>query len=136
VEMGIEPFLIASTVNGVVSQRLVRRICDQCRLPYEPSVEELAFFEEAGGRVPADGFTQGTGCNFCSRTGYLERVGVFELVLMTNELKKLLIGGAAVEEMRAATIAHGTRTLLDGGVALVESGKTTIAEIISSIYVL
>ena len=136
VEMGIEPFLIASTVNGVVSQRLVRRICDQCRVPHEPSVEELAFFEQSGGTIPSRGFTQGRGCNFCARTGYLERIGVFELVKMTNQLKKLLIAGAPVDELRNTAVGEGTQTLLDGGIALVESGTTTIAEIISSIYVL
>lgn len=136
VEMGIEPFLIASTVNGVVSQRLLRRICDHCREPYEPSIEELAFYEASGGRVPARGFSQGRGCNFCARTGFLERVGVFELLLMSNEIKKLLIGGASVEDLREAAVREGTRTLREGGVALVEDGTTTIGEIISSIYVL
>ena len=135
-EMGIEPFLIASTVNGVVSQRLVRRICDQCRAPYEPSIEEIAFYEEAGGRPPTRGYTQGRGCNFCARTGYLERVGAFELVRMTNTMKRLVIAGAPLDEMRAAAVADGTRTLLNSGVDLVESGVTTIAEILSSIYVL
>ena len=136
VEMGIEPFLIASTVNGVVSQRLLRRICDQCREPYEPSIEELAFYEASGGRRPPLGFTHGRGCNFCARTGFLERVGVFELLLMNSEIKKLLIAGGSVEDLRDAAVRGGTRTLRDGGVALVEEGVTTISEIISSIYVL
>lgn len=136
VDMGIEPFLIASTVNGVVSQRLLRRICNQCRVPYEPTVEELAFFEQAGGAAPAKGFSQGLGCNFCSRTGHLDRVGVFELVVMSTQIKRLLIEHVSVEELRAAAIGEGTRTLLDGGIALVEQGVTTIAEVISSIYVL
>ena len=135
VEMGIEPFLIASTVNGVVSQRLLRRICDQCREPYEPSIEELAYFDEAGGRRP-DRFTHGRGCNFCSRTGFSERVGVFELVMMTHQIKKLLVEGASVDRLRAAAVDEGMRTLRDGGISLVESGVTTIGEVISSIYVL
>jgi len=136
IEMGIEPFLIASTVNGIVSQRLLRRICEQCREPYEPSIEELAFYEVSGGRPPARGFTQGRGCNFCAHTGFQERVGVFELLRMTNRIKKLLIAGSSVEDLREAAVLDGTRTLRDGGVVLVESGVTTIAEIISSIYVL
>lgn len=136
VEMGIEPFLIASTVNGVVSQRLLRRICDQCREPYEPPLEELAFYEASGGRRPAQGFTHGRGCNFCARTGFLERVGVFELLLMTSEIKKLLIAGSSVEDLRDAAVRGGTRTLRDGGIRLVEEGVTTIGEIVSSVYVL
>ncbi|HET7488547.1 MAG TPA: GspE/PulE family protein [Acidimicrobiales bacterium] len=135
-EMGIEPFLIASTVNGVVSQRLVRRICDQCREPYEPSIEEMAFYHQAGGRPPDKGFTQGRGCNFCARTGFLERVGVFELLRMTSPIKQILIEHASLDALREAAQAQGTRSLLQGGVELVEQGVTTIGEIISSIYVL
>jgi len=136
VEMGIEPFLIASTVNGIVSQRLLRRICNQCREPYQPPVEELAYFDEAGGRTRPEGFTHGRGCNFCSRTGFSERVGVFELVTMSNHIKQQLIAGASVDELRATAVQEGTRTLRDGGISLVEDGITTIGEVISSIYVL
>ena len=136
VEMGIEPFLIASTVNAVVSQRLLRRICEQCREPYEPSIEELAYYGDAGGRTPPRGFTHGRGCNFCSRTGFSERVGVFELVRMSPQIKMHLIEGASVDELRVTAVHEGTRTLRDGGIALVEEGVTTIGEVISSIYVL
>lgn len=136
IEMGIEPFLIASTVNGIVSQRLLRRICDQCRGPYEPSVEELAYFKEGGGEIPPQGFTHGRGCNFCSRTGFSERVGVFELVVMSNGIKTLLIEGASIDKLRTMAVQEGTQTLRDGGIALIEQGMTTIGEVISSIYVL
>ncbi len=136
VEMGIEPFLIASTVNGVVSQRLLRRICDQCREPYTPSIEEMAFYEASGGQLPPGGFTHGRGCNFCAQTGFMGRVGVFELVVMTNALKKLLIAGGSVEELREAAAGDGTRSLREAGTDLVADGTTTIGEIISSIYVL
>ena len=136
VEMGIESFLIASTVNGVVSQRLLRRICNQCREPYQPSVEEMAYFREAGGRTRPQGFTQGRGCNFCSRTGFSGRVGVFELVVMSSQIKKLLVEGASVDQLRETAVREGMRTLRDGGVGLVEEGITTIGEVISSIYVL
>jgi type IV pilus assembly protein PilB len=136
VEMGIEPFLIASTVNAVVSQRLLRRICSHCREPYEPSIEDMAYYTEAGGRTPARGFTHGHGCNFCSRTGFSERVGVFELVTMSPRIKMQLIEGTSVDDLRVTAVNEGTRTLRDGGVALVEAGVTTIGEVISSIYVL
>jgi type IV pilus assembly protein PilB len=136
VEMGIEPFLIASTVNAVVSQRLLRRICTQCREPYEPPFEELAYFADAGGSEPAGGFTRGHGCNFCSRTGFSERIGVFELVVMSREIKKHLMEGAPADVLREVAVQEGTLTLRDGGVALVEAGITTIGEVLSSIYVL
>jgi type IV pilus assembly protein PilB len=136
VDMGLEAFLIASTVSGVVSQRLVRRICDQCREPYEPAIDEIAFYRQAGGEFHTAGFWQGRGCNFCSRTGYQERVGVFELLSMTSEIKKLLIEGVAIDNLRAAAREQGMDTLLSGGIRLVDEGVTTISEIMSSVYVL
>src|SRR4029077_10317737 len=74
-DLDIEPFLIASSVVGVVGQRLVRRICRFCAQPYEPSIEELDFYFEAGGPAK-EVFFEGEGCNFCFRTGYEDRVGV------------------------------------------------------------
>ena len=147
IDMGIEPFLISSTVNAVVSQRLARRICDQCREPYDPPVEELAFYEQAGGEMHLQGaasngrvhpgrFSIGRGCNFCSRTGYRERVGVFELMRATDEIKRLLIAGATVEALRATARSEGMESLLDAGVAMIDTGVTTISEIMRSVYVL
>ncbi|MEV6046713.1 GspE/PulE family protein [Streptomyces xanthochromogenes] len=133
-DMGIEPFLITSTVAGVVSQRLVRRICDQCREPYRPGVDELAFFAKAGGSTDT-GFWQGRGCNFCSRTGYQERIGVFELLVMSDAVKRLLVEKAPIGSLRKAAREQHMDSLLDGGVRLVEEGITTIAEIMSSVYV-
>ncbi|MFJ8043966.1 GspE/PulE family protein [Kitasatospora sp. NPDC096147] len=133
-DMGIEPFLITSTVAGVVSQRLVRRICDQCREPYRPGVDELAFFARAGGSADAE-FWQGRGCTFCSRTGYQERIGVFELLVTSDEVKQLLVENAPIDRLRRAAREQGMDTLLDGGVRLVEEGVTTVAEIMSGVYV-
>ncbi|MGW4503734.1 GspE/PulE family protein [Streptomyces sp. NPDC004436] len=133
-DMGIEPFLLTSTVAGVVSQRLVRRICDQCREPYRPGVDELAFFEKAGGAADT-AFWQGRGCTFCSRTGYQERIGVFELLVMGDTVKRLLVEKAPIDSLRRAAREQRMESLLDGGVRLVEEGTTTIAEIMSSVYV-
>ena len=78
IDMGIEPFLIASSLLGIVAQRLVRRTCPECKVPYEPTTEELAFYEAADGPEGAE-FVRGEGCNFCGNTGYFERVGVYEV---------------------------------------------------------
>jgi type IV pilus assembly protein PilB len=137
VDMGIEPFLIASTVIGVVSQRLVRRICDQCREPYEPPIEEIAFYKQAGGTSEDKvTFTQGVGCAYCSRTGYRERAGVFELLPVTDAIKTLLVDGSSLDELRATAKREGMTTLLDAGIELVDQGVATIPEIIRSIYIL
>ncbi|MFN2606535.1 MAG: GspE/PulE family protein [Acidimicrobiales bacterium] len=135
VDMGIESFLIASSVSGVVSQRLVRRICSSCRARYKPTPEELAFYENAGG-PPKTEFWHGEGCNFCARTGYLERVGVYELLTLTEETKRLLVANASHDELRAAARANGMRSMLDEGIGLVANDLSTISEIMRSIYVL
>jgi type IV pilus assembly protein PilB len=96
----------------------------------------MAFYRQAGGGVQTEGFWQGRGCNFCSRTGYQERVGVFELLPITSAIKKLLIEGVAIDTLRASAREQGMETLLSGGVRLVDEGVTTIAEIMSSVYVL
>src|SRR4029079_4662373 len=85
-DMGIESFLIASSVIGVVAQRLVRRMCTACREPYDPTADELAFYETWGGK-PKETFLHGTGCNFCTHTGYVERVGVYELLHVSGEVR-------------------------------------------------
>lgn len=135
-DMQIEPFLIASAVSGVLSQRLVRRICDQCRRPYQPTPDELTFFAESGGVVPVRGFFSGEGCTFCADTGYSDRIGVYELLVMTPELRQLIVERPSHQAIRDLAIAQGTRTLRMEAARLVESGTTTIAEIIRSIYTL
>jgi type IV pilus assembly protein PilB len=135
-DMGIEPFLISSAVSGVLSQRLVRRICESCRRPHQPTAEELAFFHESGGAHPIGGFWRGEGCAFCSQTGYSERIGVYELMVMTAEMRQLIIERPSHHAIRDLAIAQGTRTLRTEATRLVAEGVTTIAETVRSIYTL
>ena len=132
-DMGIEAFLVASAGLGIVGQRLVRRICPSCKVPYEPTDEELAFYLEADG-PNKDTFWIGEGCNFCAGTGYQERIGVYELLRITPEIKRLIVGWATQEEIRRMAIAQGMRTLLQEGLSLVASDTTTISEVIRVIY--
>ena len=134
-DMGIEAFLVASSMLGVVSQRLVRRICQSCAAPYQPTPEELAFYEEAGGSAKTS-FVRGTGCNLCADTGYLDRIGVYEFLRMTPEIRRLLVGWATQDELRRVAINQGMRTLRTEGLALVDQNVTTISEVIRSIYAL
>lgn len=134
-DMGIEAFLIASSVLGIVSQRLVRRICKNCAAPYTPTAEELAFYEEAGG-PPKKEFVQGTGCSACADTGYLDRIGVYEFLRMTPEIRRLLVGWATQDELRRVATNQGMRTLRTEGLDLVAKDVTTISEVIRSIYAL
>jgi type IV pilus assembly protein PilB len=134
-DMGIEAFLIASSVLGIVSQRLVRRICRSCAVPYQPTAEELAFYEDAGGE-PKTRFIHGAGCAMCADTGYLDRIGVYEFLRMTPEIRRLLVGWATQDELRRVAINQGMRTLRTEGLDLVSQDITTISEVIRSIYAL
>ncbi|MET9316037.1 GspE/PulE family protein [Kribbella sp. NPDC003505] len=133
-DMGIETFLIASSVTAVVSQRLVRRVCTNCREYYVPKAEELAFLAAAGGRTPDDGFVRGAGCNFCAHTGFLERTGVYELMPVSDAIRELVVDRAAHDEIRKVARYEGMRTLTEEGIRLAEAGVTTIGEVMRSIY--
>jgi type IV pilus assembly protein PilB len=132
-DMGIESFLIASSVIAIVGQRLVRRICPSCKTSYMPTEEEMTFYEESGG-PPKHDFCYGTGCNFCGHTGYQDRIGVYELLQMTPEIKRLIVGWATQDELRRLAQKQGMRTLREEAVSLVAQDITTISEVIRSIY--
>jgi type IV pilus assembly protein PilB len=132
-DMGIESFLIASSVLGVVGQRLMRRTCDYCKKLYKPSAEEMAFYVESGGADKTK-FYIGAGCNFCSGTGFSDRIGVYELLKVTPEIKRLVVGWATQDELRRMATKQGMRSLLDEAIALVEQDITTIPEVIRNIY--
>jgi type IV pilus assembly protein PilB len=132
-DMEIEPFLVASSVLGVVGQRLVRRICRNCRVPYTPSPEELKFYWDVGGPEKAK-FWHGEGCNFCFKTGYEDRIGIFEVLQITDEMRALIMRKAPHDHIRAEARHQGMRSLLDGGIRFVEQDVTTISEVIRSVY--
>jgi type IV pilus assembly protein PilB len=133
-DMGIEAFLIASAVVGVIGQRLLRRICDSCKEPYTPGADELAAFRQHSGGSDKSQFFHGAGCNFCAGTGYRDRIGVYELLRITPELRRLIVGWATTEELRRLAVAQGMRTMLREGMALVENDVTTVPEVIKTLY--
>ena len=136
-DMGIEAFLIASSVSAVVAQRLIRRNCPHCSEPYSPSTEERAFLGTVGGAGidAVEEHRHGVGCHFCAHTGYLERTGVYELLVVTDEVRELIVQRAPHDEMRKLALAQGMRTLQEQAVRLVRDGSTTAAEVMRSIYV-
>ncbi len=133
-DMGIEAFLIASSVVGVIGQRLLRRICDSCKEPYTPGAEELAVFRQHSGGSEKTAFYHGTGCNFCAGTGFRDRIGVYELLRITPELRRLIVGWATTEELRRLAVAQGMRTMLREAMALVEGDITTIPEVVKTLF--
>ena len=134
-DMGIESFLVASSITAVISQRLLRRVCDNCRESYDPPPQELAFLQAMGGHLPEGGFVRGTGCNFCSQTGYLERIGVYEMMPVTDAIRELIIAHASHEDVRKLARFEGMRTLQEEAIRLVESGVTDLTEVLRCIYV-
>ena len=134
IDMGIEPFLMASSMVGVVGQRLVRKICPSCVTAYEPTVEERDLYEHFGGS-PKESFVHGVGCNYCSHTGYRERVGVYEVLAVTDEVRQLIVTGAAPQDLRQMAVTQGMRTMSLEAMALVAADVTTIDEVIHNVYV-
>jgi len=134
-DMGIEPFLVASSVLAVLGQRLVRRICPSCKTRYAPAAEELVFYVEAGGN-PKTKFWHGAGCNFCAQTGYQDRIGVYELLRVTEAMKQMILKDASHEELRSLAQDQGMRTLRQEALRLVAEDTTTISEVVRAIYVL
>ena len=133
-DMGIEAFLVASAVVAVVSQRLVRRICDNCKEAYEPTADEIAVYRQHSGGSDKVNFFRGKGCSYCADTGYHGRIGVYELLRVTPELRRLIVGWATTEELRRLAVAQGMRTMLREAMQLVEDDVTTIHEVVRTLF--
>jgi type IV pilus assembly protein PilB len=132
-DMGIEPFLVASALTGVVGQRLLRRICNNCKAPYQPTPAEIRVVAEQVGHQPKQ-WLKGAGCNLCNRTGYRGRVGVYELLAITDGMRELIVGRATHHEMRARAVEEGMRTMQEQAFNLVVDGITTVDDVIRSVY--
>ena len=132
-EMGIEPFMVTSAVIGVEAQRLVRRICDQCRTTYKPPLVEFEFYSAIGGRGAI--FRRGSGCAHCSHTGFHDRIAIFEVLRVTDAIKRLLIRDSQPDVLRRQAVEDGMKTLRESGVEKIDLGLTTIGEVMRSVHV-
>ncbi|HVP74058.1 MAG TPA: ATPase, T2SS/T4P/T4SS family [Phycisphaerales bacterium] len=127
-DMGVEPFLVASSVEGVMAQRLVRRVCADCRAVYQP--EDSEFPPDFGSRQGLT-FHRGLGCRECRNTGFKGRLGIYELLTMTEPIRELVVERANTGRIEAVALASGDLTLLrPAGFEKVRSGDTTIAEVL------
>ncbi|MDH3528512.1 MAG: type IV-A pilus assembly ATPase PilB [Acidobacteriota bacterium] len=130
VNMGIEPFLVATSVNLIQAQRLIRRICNECKEEHELPPEglvEIGFSEDEAGELK---LYKGKGCDRCNNTGYKGRVGLFEVMEMTDELRELVIIGASSIEIRKKAIETGMLSLRESGLSKLREGITTIEEVV------
>jgi len=133
VDLGVEPFLVTSSLLGVASQRLVRRVCQHCCMSQEvPFRESLAYQQEMGEERTR--FDVGVGCNYCAGTGYRGRIAVFELLRMDDNLRHMVLQGARAHELRKAAWEAGTRSLFHDGMLKVKAGITTPAEVIREVF--
>ena len=129
IDMGIEPFLISSSLNAVLSQRLVRAICKECKEEYIPSPEvlkDLGIYAEA--KVKEIKFSRGQGCLRCKNTGYKGRVGLYELMTIDDNIRNLIVAKGSREEIKKTAQAAGMKALKDDGLAKVLAGLTTAEE--------
>ncbi|MGE0608212.1 MAG: GspE/PulE family protein [Pirellulales bacterium] len=129
-DMGVPPFLITATVEAILAQRLVRRICTNCKQKMVPSPEMLMDLQISMDDVADKTFYRGTGCDACNNTGYRGRVGLFELMIMNDHLREMVIRNASTDEMREAARSYGMIALRDAGMTAAAAGLTSIEEIV------
>ena len=127
IEMGIQPFLLTSTIVSIVSQRLVRRICPNCREEYEPDEQVLQSIKIPVGKVK---FYKGKGCSACVNTGYKGRVAIHEVLMMNDEIRHKVFEGLSTEEIKKAARASGMKTMRFDGLSKAAQGLTTLSEVI------
>lgn len=130
IDMGVEPFLIASTLEAVLAQRLVRRVCTQCKTSYEPATELLGQLGIKRESVGDRQFFYGKGCPVCTQTGYRGRLGIYEWLRLSEAIRDLVVARAPTLMMRQKALEQGMRTLRDDGLRAIFDGNTTIEEVI------
>jgi type IV pilus assembly protein PilB len=129
-DMGVPTFLITATVEAILAQRLVRKVCKNCREEYVPSRELLDDLELTSDDIRGRKFLRGAGCEVCNNTGYKGRMGLFELMIMTNELRDLIMDNAPVEQLRELAKKQGMAPLRDAGIEACFDGITTPEEVV------
>jgi type IV pilus assembly protein PilB len=129
-DMGVPTFLITATVEAILAQRLVRRICTQCREETTPTPEMLQQMGLTPEQIRTMKFYRGAGCDVCNNTGYKGRVGLFELMIITDKLRDMIMENASVDDMRTEAQSNGMVSLRDAGLSFVGQGVTTAEEIL------
>ncbi len=129
VNMGIEPFLVANSINLIAAQRLVRRVCENCKEPLEISAETLLKAGLPESEVPKVKAMKGRGCDRCSGTGYKGRLGLFEIMEISESMRDLIITSAAIKDLKRVAVEEGMSPLRRSGMLKVRDGVTTLEEV-------
>jgi type IV pilus assembly protein PilB len=135
VDMGIEPFLVSSSVIGVIAQRLVRVLCQRCKEPYTATEDILRRVGLSHLAADPPTIYRAVGCDFCSNIGYKGRLGIFEIMTVDDEIKSLVVKRATSTEIKEAAIAAGMRTLQQDGLVKVLNGTTSLEEVLRVVFV-
>ncbi len=133
IDLGVEPFLLASAVVGIVAQRMVRRVCSYCSQPTSVSPDEQMAYEQELNEKQSE-FLIGAGCNFCANTGYLGRTGIFEVMVMSESIRRMILSSADSDEIRAQAYKEGMVSLWHDGMLKVKEGITTPYEVIRNVF--
>jgi len=131
IDMGIEPFLISSTITAVLAQRLVRKLCDACKRQYQPTAEVLHILGISSEQAKKITFYEAVGCPKCMESGYAGRIPIFEVMQVTHAISKLIIAKADAREIQKQALADGMTVLIQDGIVKIEAGLTTIEEVLS-----
>ncbi len=132
-DLGVEPFMVASVITGTIAQRMARRICPNCAAEVKPTPVEAAAYESVIGEK-LESFMSGSGCDFCSFSGYKGRLGLYEILATTDDTRALILKGATTSELRRQAIKDGMVTLNKDGMLKVKAGLTTVSEVLRNAY--
>ncbi|MCK5174905.1 MAG: type II/IV secretion system protein, partial [Planctomycetes bacterium] len=130
IDLGLETFLITASIEGIIAQRLVRKICLNCKTRYEPQEEQLMELGLSLADVGGKKFYYGKGCEQCNKTGYRGRLGIYEIMTFDDELRDLIMNHASTNVLRQSAIKNGMRLLRENGLAAIFDGTTTIDEVV------
>jgi len=134
IDIGVQPFLVASSIIAVMAQRLVRRICPKCKEPYTPTPADIKASGITAEQLGNGKFMRGKGCSNCNKTGYRGRQGIYEMLRLDGKLREMAFKGASAQEMRRHAKSKGMRNLLDDGMLKVCNGMTTFEEVLSTCH--
>ena len=134
IDIGVQPFLVASSIIAVMAQRLVRRICPKCKEPYTPTPADIKASGLTAEQIGNGKFVRGKGCSNCNKTGYRGRQGIYEMLRLDGKLREMAFKGSSAQEMRRHAKAKGMRNLLDDGMLKVCKGMTTFEEVLSTCH--
>lgn len=129
-DMGLESYLITATLEAILAQRLVRKICEDCRTEFEPSPELLMELNLRAEDIAGKKFFYGRGCERCNNSGHKGRMGLYELVIMTDEIRDLISAGVSTDKLRDACVKQGMITLRESGLRAIYAGHTTLEEVV------